>query len=279
MSGSIKKDCLYCSVVFYTCKSQTKIGAGKYCSKSCYMTHRKKTRNIKLICRYCSKEYSKKISLKHSKYCSRKCKNLATRTFVKTICNNCNCEFERPRKNYWGKNTYCSSDCYAEFRNKKYVDDTAIEEKLINGILYIEFICDYCGDNTNQKKANFNIKGNHHFCNKKCEGHWRSINVRGDMCGAWKGGITDLRYGIRTSRDYKLWRTACFKRENYICELCDQHGGYLEVHHLKSFADIIDEFKVTSLEEAKICHELWDIDNGQVLCKECHNNITFKVGE
>ena len=29
------------------------------------------------------------------------------------------------------------------------------------------------------------------------------------------------------------------------------------------------------LKQCKYCDELWDINNGQVLCKACHKNFTF----
>lgn len=77
----------------------------------------------------------------------------------------------------------------------------------------------------------------------------------------WKGGKTPLHLAVRTSLEYRLWRTAVFERDNYTCVWCGARNGngrdvYLEADHIKSFADYPD------LRLA--------IDNGRTLCKPCH---------
>jgi hypothetical protein len=72
----------------------------------------------------------------------------------------------------------------------------------------------------------------------------------------WKGGITPTVWKIRNSRDYRLWRTAVFERDNYTCVWCGKHGVYLEADHIKPFCDY-PELRFA-------------IDNGRTLCKECH---------
>ena len=73
----------------------------------------------------------------------------------------------------------------------------------------------------------------------------------------WKGGIHPKNLAIRKSFEYKLWREAIFKRDNYTCIWCgDNRGGNLEADHIKSFANY------PALRFA--------IDNGRTLCKPCH---------
>lgn len=63
----------------------------------------------------------------------------------------------------------------------------------------------------------------------------------------------------------------CVRRDLFTCQLCgDKNGSNLEVHHLKQFAKIIRDKGIKTIEEAKLCLDLWDISNGQTLCKRCH---------
>jgi len=58
------------------------------------------------------------------------------------------------------------------------------------------------------------------------------------------------------SYDYKQWRIAIFERDRYRCQGCQQVGGYLTAHHIKSWAHY-----------PKLRYE---INNGITLCEECH---------
>lgn len=98
---------------------------------------------------------------------------------------------------------------------------------------------------------------------KNCE-PWNKgkpyYQIRGKNHPNWKGGITKRSL---TTIEYKQWRIAVFKRDNYICIICGTNG-YLEADHIKRWADY-PELR-------------FDINNGRTLCKECHKLITFKKG-
>ena len=79
---------------------------------------------------------------------------------------------------------------------------------------------------------------------------------KGDKGANWKGGITNINELERHSVEFKLWRMNIFTRDNYTCQKCNQHGGRLHPHHIKSFA----LFPKTR----------YDIDNGITLCNKCH---------
>ena len=80
---------------------------------------------------------------------------------------------------------------------------------------------------------------------------------RGKNAPGWKGGITPLNLKIRGSLEYRLWREAVFKRDNYACIWCgDSKGGNLEADHIKRFSDF-PELRFA-------------IDNGRTLCEDCH---------
>ena len=80
----------------------------------------------------------------------------------------------------------------------------------------------------------------------------RKINVK-DFNGFLKSENTRLR----GSSKYFNWRINVFKRDNYTCQCCGQHGGKLQVHHIENFS---------TNEELR-----FNIDNGTTLCYECHS--------
>lgn len=79
---------------------------------------------------------------------------------------------------------------------------------------------------------------------------------RGDKTHLWKGGITPINKIIRTSLEYRLWREAVFKRDNWTCVWCGVRGGALNADHVKPFAFF-----------PKLRFEL---SNGRTLCVLCH---------
>ena len=96
--------------------------------------------------------------------------------------------------------------------------------------------------------------------------------LRGEKSNLWKGGITPLYKQIQMSLEWKKWRELIFSRDNWTCVLCKKRGGKLHPDHIKQFAVIIYENKITSLIEARNCKALWNISNGRTLCIPCHMN-------
>lgn len=90
------------------------------------------------------------------------------------------------------------------------------------------------------------------FCSKKCQGIW----MTGPNSLNWKGGITSANRKIRNSKEYALWRTAVFERDDYTCIWCEQRGGKLNADHIKPFS-LFPELRFA-------------IDNGRTLCEACH---------
>jgi hypothetical protein len=46
----------------------------------------------------------------------------------------------------------------------------------------------------------------------------------------------------------------------------DNKSLRLDVHHVKTFNDICNENKVSTIEQALACEELWNLNNGVSIC-------------
>lgn len=97
-----------------------------------------------------------------------------------------------------------------------------------------------------------------------CKGK-ENPHFAGDKNPKWKGGITPLNEKIRKSREYALWRTAVFMRDDYTCQECKARGVKLEADHIKPFS-LYPELRFA-------------IDNGRTLCKPCHRQTDTYAGK
>ncbi len=75
---------------------------------------------------------------------------------------------------------------------------------------------------------------------------------------------------LRSCIKYRQWRSDVFERDNYTCQFCGDRGGRIEADHIKAFSLILIENKVNTLDGGLECEELWNINNGRTLCKDCH---------
>ncbi len=89
----------------------------------------------------------------------------------------------------------------------------------------------------------------------------------------WQGGITILVRQIRNCFKYRQWRSDVYTRDNWICQGCNTKGGELNAHHIKEFSLILEEYNIETMEQAELCDELWNINNGITLCESCHKEI------
>ena len=97
-----------------------------------------------------------------------------------------------------------------------------------------------------------------------------SDSHRGEKSPMWKGGKTPLNRKIRRLPKYNEWILSIFTRDNFTCQTCGKRGGDMNAHHIREFYLIIDENNIKTTDEALLCPELWNTDNGITLCKKCH---------
>lgn len=128
-----------------------------------------------------------------------------------------------------------------------------------------------CGKTTLQAKADL-MSGNVNSCG--CLKHDCMFGESNPDVA----GNNSLNLAIRKSKEYKIWRLSVYTRDHHECQECHKKGT--NAHHIVFLSSIIHKYSLKTLEEARTCPHLWDIENGITLCDECHAskhpNITLK---
>lgn len=81
-----------------------------------------------------------------------------------------------------------------------------------------------------------------------------------------------LRKQIEQMPIYERWRQDVINKCRNRCQMCGTNNN-LEVHHRVSFYLLLKQHNITLIEQAFENKYLWNIDNGEVLCKECHDKM------
>jgi len=82
-----------------------------------------------------------------------------------------------------------------------------------------------------------------------------SKNRSGINNANWKGGITATSRGIRRSPEYYQWRKEVLKKDNNICQKCNNKKS-LHAHHIKPILNYPEK--------------IFQVENGITLCRKCH---------
>lgn len=89
-------------------------------------------------------------------------------------------------------------------------------------------------------------------------------HTRGEKSPSWRGGATERSRGLRATPEYRDWRKFIVERDKGACVRCKSTTS-IHVDHIIPFASLLEEARVTGNNRG-----IFDTDNGQVLCKECH---------
>lgn len=229
--------CQYCGKPFEIKPSSIKHGRGKHCSPECQYAAIKARSQVECVCERCGKIFyvtKSKWNKDHPKYCSRMCHNPP---HYRT-CTECGKRFRySPSSNQ----VYCSKQCAynSELRNqhcskavKMSWRNPETRARIMKGI--------------QERSTNPDWYNAKHF--QSGEDHPR-----------WQGGKSKERSTLISRYEYKSWRSAVYKRDNFTCQHCGQYGRDLIAHHIKSWADY-PELR-------------FDVDNGLTLCRACHDKL------
>jgi hypothetical protein len=261
---------------------------GKYCSLKC---RREDSKTIMVECIICHKPQKRYRSTLHkyatlcSKTCESKWKSSRTNFYtdeyrkehrIECRCKQCGKRTVVAKAN---KFVFCDKKCYSGYMTKGEYRVCKTCGKEFWGIRsYIEKGWDiFCSKICAREADKTGEYRNCVRCDKKFYiSDWYVKNGYGKYCSrtCLDYGLTDLYSKIRASDYHTRWHRLVLKKDEFTCQNCGQKHGDLEAHHLVPFAKILRDNSVTTLEEAKNCEFLWDIDNGQTLCMKCHLLVT-----
>jgi 5-methylcytosine-specific restriction endonuclease McrA len=159
-------------------------------------------------------------------------------------------------------------------------------------------VCKQCGGNIIAKDMSFD-KPNRLFCSKSCRSTYNNLHnnpakrpevarkiseskkgvdishlhtkearekmiktISGSGHWNWQGGITPKAQKERNNYKFKQWRYGVFGKDNFTCRMCGKRSTYIQAHHI--------------LPWSKFPKFRYDVNNGVVLCKNCHLSIKNK---
>ncbi len=130
-----------------------------------------------------------------------------------------------------------------------------------------------CSEETKRKISKANRNPSLEIRNKISQHH---ANVWGINNPRWRGGITPLYKLIRNRKEYFKWRNDVSKLNPNRCKHCSREDLSLEIDHIIPLCYFITKNNIKTIKMALNCPELWEISNGQVLCRGCHALKTQK---
>jgi hypothetical protein len=79
-----------------------------------------------------------------------------------------------------------------------------------------------------------------------------------------------LAKDIRAMPKYSVWREDVLRKHGRRCSICGSTEN-IEVDHRRSLYSLVRIYGITDLVEAYECEALWEIENGNPLCKMHHD--------
>ena len=63
------------------------------------------------------------------------------------------------------------------------------------------------------------------------------------------------------------------ERDNFRCRICNKQSCNLQIHHIKTVSDMMEEYNVRIFEEIFLYPEFFDEKNCIAICKNCHQTL------
>lgn len=245
----------------------------KFCSKDCLHSFRKKKASgesnanfknatLKKKCEICGK-IIRTFKSQDRRFCSKKC----TKAWHKR-----RSEKTAYEKNFAKLTTLGNMKLKIPAKYKRGANPIKICN--LCRVVFFETSCrGYCEDCSTKKikcvvcnkimevKPYFNKK----TCSKACKAEHGRREQLGSKSHLWQGGKTAKSLKRRNCLPYKNWRKSVFVRDDYTCKMCNQKGGKLAAHHIKTVKDYPEL--------------IYEKTNGITLCWSCHFSIKGKEEE
>lgn len=125
----------------------------------------------------------------------------------------------------------------------------------------------YCGLKCKQSHLktdpwkNKEVRSHSQEAREKISKHQRENPRRAELAYNWKGGTGSERHKAMGKIEYKEWRNAVFKRDDYTCQICLVRGFDVNADHIEKWSERPDL--------------RYEVSNGRTLCRACHYFITF----
>jgi len=199
--------CRHCGKEFYVLPGVLAAGKGKYCSKSCASIARYKDTPPELrdgrenkICEYCGKTfkvYKSNLERDKGKYCSRSCSKRVLRIDLPT---------DEIISRY-----VIGQESIKTIASEYGVSQIAIARRLVDGAARIR--------KPTEQTESRHIKS--------------SVAKRGKNNGAWRGGVTEIKYCFKFNNRFREHIRDKFERKCYICHVVEsKNRKKLSVHHV-----------------------------------------------
>jgi hypothetical protein len=84
---------------------------------------------------------------------------------------------------------------------------------------------------------------------------------------------------IRKTDIYERWKQECLKLADYTCNVSNQRGGKLNVHHLIPLSTLVKENNITKENISDFHDILFNVNNGIVLREDVHKKFHSSFGK
>lgn len=239
-------------------------------------------------CYICKKPvYKNPNNMPDKPTCSRICRSVLIKMengkYVQ--CDNCDKIFYK-KNSRLSKLNFCCDKCHREYRS--YNIDLSYVIECHNKGMYDYEIADIYGCSRSYITMLINKNVTHEDRRSKID----DIDLRLRISKTNKGTRTGKdNHKFKGDSDYKALARGLFSsisdtvliKNNYVCKICGSTSGTKNVHHIKPFSVIVEEFlsinKDISLEDfsAELLKydEFIDESNLIVVCENCHKDIHY----
>jgi len=239
-------------------------------------------------CYICKKRiYKNPNNMPKKPTCSRACRSILNKmeNGKYVYCTNCD-KFFYKKKSRLSKLNFCCANCHIEYRSYNINIDDVVNYHS-KGMYDYEIAAIYgCSRPLISKIINNNIL--HGDRRTKVD----DISLRLRISETNKGTRTGKdNHRFKGDSDYKNLARGLFNsiskmflvKHNYVCKVCGSTSGTKNVHHIKPFSIIIEEFlsinKGISLDnfsnELLKYEDFIDESNLVVVCEKCHKDIHY----